>query len=126
MSEKSTKIQRPLTIDEISPRIRAMLTRAEYIGICAMQAPGAWTRIGATWVTPEGRWINIGQGVGSWGTSRGLGQLASDDDARPEWHAPAVVICPDPNAVFVLTDAAITAYGLNVYETLAARLTGKE
>lgn len=94
----------------IPPRIKGQLDRADalFMGFCVVQAPGAWTRIGPTWLVPGVGWITDGLGVRRWGTTEGLAQLAGEKaaDAQPEWHARGWSIVPTPNVVYALDDVA--------------------
>lgn len=96
---------------ESVPRVLALVhdETTEYIGPALVQAPGAWTRCGPTWLTKRGLWICVGPGVYDWGTTAGLAQLASSPDPKPKWHAHGVAIVPDPNIVFVVGANALTS-----------------
>lgn len=87
-----------------------MSSEALYLGPCIMQAPGGWTRAGPTWYVRGDRlWICYGPGVASWGTTRGIAQLASADDCKPSWHDTGWVTAPDPNIVLPMLTIAIEA-----------------
>ena len=95
------------------PRVLALVTRpeSEYLGVCVVQAPAAWTRLGPTWVTPRG-WVVVGRGLSRWGTTQGLAELAISTVPKIEWHAVGVAITPAPNVVFACTPEVIDHLGL--------------
>ncbi len=105
-----TKTAEGLTLAKMlagAPRVEAQIkdARTVYAGPCVVQAPGGWTRVGPTWITPVG-WVVAGPGAASWGTTQGLAQLASEGTATPTWHAVGIAIAPAPNVVYaVLPDA---------------------
>ena len=91
------------------PRVKAALNRSgvEYMGPCVVQSPGAWTRVGPTWIVPGIGWVTVGLGVCQWGTTAGLAELASQPTATPKWHALGISISPAPNLVFAVTVQAL-------------------
>lgn len=102
----------PAAVDHVAaiasaPAIAAMLPQARYMGVCVLQAPGGWTRVGPAWILPAGcGWAIYGPGVARWGTSAGLAQLASESSPTPSLHAVGLSVCPDPNIVYALTQGA--------------------
>lgn len=113
---------------EQAPRIERLLQGPDviYLGPCVVQAPGAWTRIGPTWLVPGVGTLVIGPGLARWGTSQGLAQLAVDAAAcKPEWHAVAIAVTATPNIIFALTSASITAPCLASVAALAAEVEVK-
>lgn len=84
-----------------------------YMGLCIVQTPGSWTRIGPTWFADGIGWLCAGMGVANWCTSNGLGQLATDKSVRPRFHAGASTWSPLPNLVFAV------AYGPEVHKEVA-------
>lgn len=114
-------IDEGLTWDRITDqRVLALLAGAEYVGCCIVQSPGAWTRLGPTWVHPTHGWITVGVGVRDWGTKEGLGELATSPNPSPEWHAPATAASPAPNAVFFVTAAALEPASRSMIRALLA------
>lgn len=111
MAKSKNKLSIPETL-EIAPRWMDVIKESRYYGVCAVQSPGAWTRVGPTWRTSDGNWICAGPGVGVWGTTTGLGELTTYDTATPTMHAAALTISPSPNLVFQLTDVAVKHMGL--------------
>lgn len=93
------------------PRIERILRAAEYLGACVIQAPGAWTRIGGTWVDAAGRWWCAGPGVDLWGTTGGLAELASATTATPTWHAAGIACAPAPHIVFAVAPEVLAHHG---------------
>lgn len=108
----------------LSPRVRALLRRPdnEYLGVCIVQAPGAWSRMGPTWLTARGIWICCGPGLGVWGTTLGLAELAHDITAKPTWHACAAGMCPQPNLVFAVSPEAAEHHGFGDLDRWAEQL----
>jgi hypothetical protein len=99
-----SKKENPETLKSIlsnSPRAENRIKTGEYMGVCIVQSPGAWTRIGPTWLTPVG-WINVGPGVSRWGTKLGLGELAVSITPTPSLHAVSLTISPTPNLVYAV------------------------
>ena len=94
---------------ELAEASKELLSESRYLGPCVVQCPGAWTRIGPTWVHPNLGWICLGPGVANWGTTMGLAELATLGTAKPNWHASGVGIS-SPNVSFVMTHRAIDAY----------------
>jgi len=101
---QKTKISFQSFVDERALRI---IREAEYIGPCVVQSPGAWTRVGPTWIHPRHGWITVGLGAAEWGTSAGLAELASASTAKPRWHCSGTSVSPEPNIVFFCTEAAL-------------------
>jgi hypothetical protein len=81
-----------------------------YMGVCIVQAPGAWTRIGPTWHSARFGWLCAGVGVQYWQTNQGLGELAVNPDVKPAWHAAAVTWAPLPNLVFPLNEGVVDSH----------------
>lgn len=96
-------------LKKTGPRILKWLrdSSTEYIGPCILDAPGAWTRCGPTWLTKGGIWLVYGPGVCEWGTTEGLAQLARDPQCTPQLHAVGVAMIPNPNLVFACTDSVL-------------------
>jgi hypothetical protein len=96
---------------ESAPRVAAALSRPGtiYYGACVVQTPGAWTRVGPTWLVPGLGWVTVGLGVRQWGTTAGLAELASQPTAKPTWHARGVSVVPAPNLVFAVTSQALAS-----------------
>jgi len=82
-----------------------------YVGPTIVQAKGAWSRMGPTWLVPGVGWVCYGPGVDKWGTTQGLAELSSADSAKPSMHAVGWSIAPDPNIVFPMVEAAVNARG---------------
>ena len=80
-----------------------------YLGPCVVQSPGAWTRVGPTWIIPGVGWLSIGPGAREWGTKEGLAELASRATANPSWHAEGVSITKDPTVAFACTEQALSS-----------------
>lgn len=89
-----------------APQVAALLPRSRYMGVCVVQAAGGWTRIGPTWIMPDGLWAVFGPGVARWGTTGGLAQLASEATPTPTLHAVGLAVAQSPNIVYALTDGA--------------------
>jgi hypothetical protein len=106
---KTTKRTSLRELLEATPRIAARLREAEYLGACIVQAPGAWARMGPTWLHPRLGWIVAGPGIDTWGTTRGLAELASSDTASPTWHAVGIAVAPTPNLVFGVSTVSLAA-----------------
>ncbi len=89
-------------------RILTQIQRKDaiYMGVCSVQAKGAWTRCGPTWTVPGVGWIVYGPGVAEWKTTKGLAQI-SVEPVTPTWHATAWGIAPEPNIVFAVEDHAL-------------------
>jgi len=85
--------------------------QALYLGSCIVQAPGAWTRVGPTWLDRERlqAWVVVSIGAARWGTSEGLAQLATSVDCKPQWHAPGTAIVPLPNLAFLIEPHVLQA-----------------
>ncbi len=79
---------------------------ATYLGVVVVQASGAWTRCGPTWVVPGLGWIVYGPGLAEWKTNKGLAQLACET-VEPRYHATAWGISPVPNIAFAIEDDQI-------------------
>lgn len=112
MAVTTTKTAALRRLLDQAPRITRLLERpdTQYMGACIVQAPGAWTRMGPTWLVPGVGWVVIGPGVANWGTTSGLAQLATDPAAcSPQWHTVGVAICPAPNLVFAATADSLAA-----------------
>jgi len=94
---------------DMAPRVKAALKRPGviYMGPCVVQAPGAWTRVGPTWLVPNVGWITVGPGARQWGTTQGLAELASEDTAKPTWHSLGISIVPDPHLVFAMQEGGL-------------------
>jgi len=103
------------------PRIAALIRRnsSDYLGICIVQAPGAWARLGATWATERG-WVVIGPGISSWETTQGLAELAVSTAPRPTWHAVGVAVAPVPNLAFACLTEVVAHLGLATADACAA------
>jgi hypothetical protein len=111
-----TKKAKKVAEDGTTPkRIADLLNRdgVTYCGAAAMQAPGGWCRVGPTWHVPNIGWVCNGYGLASWGTKRGLGQIASSNDCSPTWHARAWTIAPAPHLVLPLEPLAFQADYMN-------------
>lgn len=102
-------------------RLLAHLRGTDDMGVCIVQAPAAWSRLGPTRVDERGRWWTYGPGVESWGTTRGLAQLATSDDAAPVWHEEGWTCVPAPNIVFYVVDAALNAKYMSRVREIAAQ-----
>jgi hypothetical protein len=100
---KTKEIQGPIFAPP--PRLEPILRHPEtvYMGACLVQANGAWTRSGPTWLTKYG-WVIWGPGLRSWGTTKGLAELASERTPTPTWHAPGWSNVPNPNIVFYVEE----------------------
>lgn len=92
-----------------APRVAALLRRPGviYVGAAVVQSPGAWTRVGPTWLVPGIGWVTIGAGARDWGTKSGLAELATANTAKPTWHAEGISVSPTPNEVFAGTPDAL-------------------
>lgn len=77
---------------------------AIYLGPTVVQAQGAWTRCGPTWIVPGIGWVVFGPGVHVWRTTEGLAQLAEDLAVEPTWHAIGVAVAAH-NISFAMLDA---------------------
>lgn len=95
---------------------------AKYLGVCVMQCPGAWTRMGPTWYSPQLGFINAGLGVRSWNTSEGLAELATSTAPTPSFHAAGVAVSLDPNLVIMVEDHALMGDGLAAIRELDQEL----
>ena len=106
-----TKKEPQQTIDTLLSGIPETLLRklndTNYIGVSVVNYQGSWTRVGPAWKV-DGEVCCVGFGVRSWGTSRGLAQLATGTDARPSWHACAFSAAP-ANLVFSVTKEVLNA-----------------
>jgi hypothetical protein len=125
MKKTNTKADKSAAI---TPQIRALLDRddAIYMGVCLVQARGAWTRCGATWYVPALRiWITYGPGVSSWGTKQGLAQLATDAAAcEPKWHAGGWTVAESPNLVFAVLPESLRSAIMDIPRASLGQLTG--
>lgn len=110
---------------EQAPRIARLLETPGtiYFGVCIVQAPGAWSRVGPTWRVPGVGVVVIGPGIARWGTTAGLAQLAGAGvaTAKPEWHAVGLAIC-EPNLMFAVTASALAAPQMAEVTALAAEV----
>jgi len=88
-----------------APRYAALIAAegTRYMGPCVVQAAGAWTRVGPTWLVPGVGWLVIGPGAANWGTKKGLAELATEPGPAPTWHAAGLAIAPVPNLGFAMT-----------------------
>lgn len=80
-----------------------------YLGVLVVQAPGAWSRVGPTWIVPGVGHLVFGPGLRTWGTSEGLAQLACDTKTQPQWHAIGVSTT-DPDITFYMFDEVVEAH----------------
>lgn len=94
------------------PMLRLIEQRGIYMGVCVMQTPAAWTRVGPTWHIPGHAWVCVGPGIFGWGTTQGLAELASAVTGAPKFHAAAAGVCPQPNILFSCVDSAIDHLGV--------------
>lgn len=81
-----------------------------YLGPMVVQAPGAWSRVGPTWVVPGIGWLVFGPGLRTWGTSEGLAQLGCDPNTQPQWHAIGVSFVPEPDISFGMLPEVVKAH----------------
>ncbi len=88
--------------NELTPHV---LAESRYLGVCVVQKPGAWTRMGPTWRHPEIGWVCLGPGVHQWNTKLGLAELAASEEVAPSWHATAFSMCEKPNLAFAVARA---------------------
>lgn len=103
-----TTKSKTVSLDELfrkAPRYQALVEDrdAQFMGPCVVQASGAWTRIGPTWLVPGIGWLVVGPGVANWGTKKGLAELATEVGPSPSWHAVGLIVAPQPNLVFAVT-----------------------
>lgn len=113
MAAKKTSSNFLAAADYMSPQILGIIERhGVYLGVCVLQAPAAWTRVGPTWHIPGHAWICVGPGILGWGTTQGLAELASATTGRSKLHAIAAGVCPQPNILFICLDEAIDHLGL--------------
>lgn len=108
-----------------TPRVAALLEMPGtiYLGACIVQAPGAWTRLGPTWLVPGIGTVVIGLGLARWGTSKGLAELATAaGGCKPEWHAVGLAICPAPNLIFAITAESLATAPMAAIAELAAEV----
>ena len=118
------KMTKPAILGQLlagAPRYQALIEKgpARYMGPCVVQAPGAWTRIGPTWLIPGVGWLIIGPGVANWGTQKGLAELATDLGPKPTWHAIGLVIAPAPNLVFAVVEEVLRSSAMEEVAALA-------
>ena len=94
---------------EDTPHAKNLITSedATYMGPCIVQAPGAWSRTGPTWLVKNVGWVTYGPGVKRWGTEEGLAELCSSVKPKPELHAEGFDIVPNPNIVFPVSEKAL-------------------
>ena len=104
--EKAKSLQKALAD---VPRVEEMLKTegTKYMGACLVQSPGAWTRVGPTWLVPGLGWVTYGPGARRWGTEKGLAELATGDSTNTEWDAEGVSISPNPNVVYAVSDHSL-------------------
>jgi hypothetical protein len=95
-----------------------------YLGVCIMQASGAWTRMGPTWHIPAHGWVCVGPGMATWGTTHGLAELATSTAPSPKLHAAACTIAPVPNLIFAVQAAVIAKYKLGGLDESAKTIGG--
>ena len=100
-------------------------TQSTYWGVCVMQAPGGWTRVGPTWHIRDHGWVTVGPGAGQWGTKSGLAELASAATATPKMHASGAVLSPQPNLVIPCTPEAVAHLKLSELESEAEAICKK-
>ena len=104
-----------------APRYRALIEQesSKYMGPCVVQTPGAWTRVGPTWLIPGVGWLVVGPGAANWGTKKGLAELATDVTPSPTWHAIGLAISPDPNLVFAVVEEVLRSPAMTEVAALA-------
>lgn len=126
MSATKKKDEKLGIIPRISDRCVAMIREpgTRYFGVCILQAPGAWSRLGPTWRTSDNVWICAGPGLGRWNTRRGLAEISQDVTANPEIHATGVAMCPKPNLVFEVSAMSIEHLKLEPLEEWATGVMG--
>lgn len=121
----ATKTKTKTTLGDLlaqAPRYQALIEGrgTQYMGPCVVQAPGAWTRVGPTWLVPGVGWLAVGPGVANWGTKKGLAELATEIGPNPTWHAVGLVIVPAPNLVFAITTAVLASPVMSEVAVLAS------
>lgn len=109
---------------EQAPRVAEQIRNAQYMGVCVVQAPGAWTRVGPTWLTESGIWYTVGAGVNSWGTTQGLAELATSTAPKPTWHAVGISASPNPNIVYACSRDVVQQNMPLVYRLLVEAEAG--
>lgn len=111
----------PALSDLLGPRLAARIADpgATYYGPGAINAPGAWTRVGPVWRLADLTWLVVGPEAIDWGTTRGLAELATASTAKPMWHAAAAALCPTPNVVLCCTAEALATAAMREVRALA-------
>lgn len=106
-----TKKDEQQTIDTLLSGLpearRRKLNKENYIGVTVANYQGSWTRVGPSWKV-DGELCCVGFGTRTWGTSRGLAQLATGLDAKPTWHACAFSAA-QVNLAFSVTQEVLNA-----------------